>query len=52
MKWKIGLKGRETGVHTLSKNVRYSSKAQALDFQRKKLYAEGPKIWMTYFTDI
>ena len=38
MKWKIGLKGRETGVQKLSKNVGASSKFQALDLQREISY--------------
>jgi hypothetical protein len=38
MKWKIGLKGRETGVHKLSKNVGFFSKFQALDLPRETNY--------------
>jgi hypothetical protein len=42
-KWKIGLKGRETGVHTLSKNVGFSFIFQELDLQREKGTCRGPK---------
>lgn len=38
MKWKIGLKGRETGVHKHSKNVGFFSKFQALDLPRETNY--------------
>jgi hypothetical protein len=38
MKWKVGLKGRETSVHKLAKNVESSSIFQELDLQREKRY--------------
>jgi len=46
MKWKIGLKGRETGVRKLSKNVGTFFKFKPLDLQRETSYMpRAQKFW-------
>jgi len=53
MKWKIGLKGRETGVRKLSKNVGTFFKFKPLDLQRETSYMpRAQKFWSDLWTSL